>query len=291
MSYWTPAFLSYEPDPESVHVAPTTGDSAGDGGSQGQASISVSSRGGGSGRRASTGGNGEAEPTPPVPWDPPTGTWSVRFPSLQTKSAFLHRTSIRELRRALSTPPHGSSEITGDGNGFKGTPSATTNDAKNATTALPVFLERRELRPEPATDEGKAGGKGAKKGGGKKPPAGKKGEAPEQPPRPPETPWLCRALINLSPLVQPGATDGDAHREKRSYPMTLPGATDGASKTEVGDSPLRAELRAMLTLAPQPGHDAARASPDPHAAKGDETAARASDAMAPAAEGVGVRVG
>lgn len=260
----------FEPDEESVHVASTSGDSAEDASSQGQASASASSRG--DGRRSSAGGNGsgEAESPQPVPWDPPTGTWSVRFPSFQTKSVFLHRTSIRELRRALSTPLQGdSSEVNGDGIGPKG------GKNKDATTTLTVLLERRELRPEPAVDEGKTSGKGAKKGG-KKPPAGKKGEAPEQPLQPPVTPWLCRAVIDLSPLVQPGAASGD------------PG---GTSKSEIGDSPSRAELMAKLALVLKPENDAERAAPESDATKGDGTAAQASDVVAPAAEGVGVRVG
>lgn len=154
-----------------------------------------------------------------------------------------------------------------------------------------MFLERRELRPEPAPDEGKTGGKSAKKGGGKKSAAGKKGEAPEQPPRPPENPWLCRAVIDLSPLVQPETTNGGACVERTNDPSFLPSAPGGASKTEIGDSPLRAELRAMLALAPQSGHDAARAAPDSDATEGEEKAAQAFGVRAPAAEGVGVRVG
>lgn len=157
-----------------------------------------------------------------------------------------------------------------------------------------MFLERREFRPEPGAEEGKAGGKSAKKGGGKKPAAGKKGEAPEQPPPPPENPWLCRAVIDLSPLAQPNAAKGGgACAEKRSDPTFSPSATGGgASKTDIeSDSPLRAEVRAMLALVPQCERDAARVGPDPDATKGEEAAAQASVVMAPAAEGVEVRAG
>ena len=141
-------------------------------------------------------------------------------------------------------------------------------------------------------DEGKAGGKNAKKGG-KKPPAGKKGEAPEQPPRPPETPWLCRAVIDLSPLVRPGAPadggGGGARGERRIDPsVLLSSAAGGTSKTEDGDSPLWAELRAMLTLTPKSGDVAGRVGADSDPTKGEETAAQASEVVAPAAEGVGV---
>eukprot|EP00903_Cladosiphon_okamuranus_P015485 g14296.t1 len=267
-SAWNESIAQILADEESVHVASATGNSAEDAGSQGQTSAFASSRGGGRGASASGSSRGskEAEPTPPVPWDPPTGTWSVRFPSFHTKSTFLHRTCIRELRRSLSKPLQSkplqgdSSEINCNGIAPEG--------RKNVTT-LPVFLERRELRPEPTVDEGKTGGRGAKKGG-KKTPAGKKGEAPEPPLQPPETPWLCRAVIDLSPLVQPGAASGD------------PG---GASKSKIGDSPVQAELTAKLALASHSKNDAA--PPDSNAPKGDGTATQASEVVAPAAEGVG----
>eukprot|EP00752_Nemacystus_decipiens_P018595 g16673.t1 len=264
--------ICYEPDEESDNGASAAGDSAEDAGSQGQASGSgSSSRGAPS--RASAGGSGEGELAPPAPWDPPTGTWSVRFPSFQTKSAFLHRTSIRELRRALSTPrPRGSNGEThgGDGPGSEGGKTATTT-----TALLPVFLERRELRPEPAADEGKTGGKNAKKGGGGKKPPGKKGDTPEQPPRPPETPWICRAVIDLSPLAQPRAeAEGGARGERGADPAVLPSGAAGCAgnKTAAGDSPMREELRATLTLAPPPsGNDAGHVAADSNPTKGEST--------------------
>lgn len=275
---------SYEPDEESIHAEPTTGDSAEDRDGQSQASASASSRGGGGGASGngngsgsgSGSGNADGEPPAPVPCDPPTGTWSVRFPSFQAKSIFLHRTSIRELRRSLATPSQG------DGGGGEKNP--------NKMTMLPVFLERRELQPEPAADEGKAGGKGAKKGGGKKPAAGKKGEVTEPPPQPRETPWRCHAEIDLLPLVQPAAVvNGSPHGEDKEKSTLSAAGGNIVDPSKAGDSPLRAELRAALTLAPPSAEDAALNAANAEGLQGEDTTPRASVA-APAAKGGEIEV-
>lgn len=271
---------SYEPDEESVHTASTTGDSTEDRDGQSQASATASSRGGvaGAGGNASGSRNGDGEPPPPVPWDPPTGTWSVRFPSFQTKSIFLHRTSIRQLRRSLATPSQG------DGNG----------DNSIKMTTLPVFLERREVRPEPVVEEGKAGGKGAKKGGGKKSAAGKKGEASEPPPRPLENPWRCRAEIDLLPLVQPVVVvNGGALGESKGEPTLSPAAGSSVGHAKAGDSPLQAELSAGLTLAPPPAENAALIAANVDGVQTEDTAPRASGPAATGGKGgeIGVRMG
>ncbi len=255
---------SYEPDEESVHNASTAG-SAEEAGSQAPAATSTSSHG----RSRASGnasGSGDVETPPPVPWDPPTGTWCVRFPSFQTKRTFLHRTSIRELRRVLAAQGK-----------------ADGSDASSSKAALPVFLERRERLPEPTADDGKAGGKNAKKGGGKKP--GKKGEPPEQPPQPIETPWRCLAAIDLSPLVQVDADGGGSACTGRARD------TGGVEKPEAGGSPLRAELRALLALAPLPAGVVAPGANEEGARDGEENTPQASSRNSPATDGVGVRIG
>lgn len=240
-------------------------DSAGDAGSQGQGSSPAALPGGGNGGGAGSTTSTDENPTPAVPRDPPTGTWSIRFPSFQAKSSFLHRTSIRELRQALSTPSEGGDKHEKD--------RETPTRSLPPTSKLQVFLERRELRPEPAADEGKAGGKGGKKGVGKKPAAGKKGEPTENPPPPAESPWRCRAVIDLAPLAQPAAATSLAGR---------------LAESDAGDSPLQAELRATLALAPPPAEDVPT-----EAAADDATGKKVEGAMAPAAapaaEGVKVR--
>lgn len=161
-------------------------------------------------------------------------------------------------------------------------------------TTLPVFLERRELQPEPAADEGKAGGKGAKKGGGKKPAVGKKGEASEPPPQPRETPWRCHAEIDLLPLVQPAVVvNGGAHGEDKGKSTLSPAAGSSVGRSKSGDSPLRAELRAALTLAPPSAEDAALSAANEEGVQGEDTTPRASVAGAPAAKGgeIEVRIG
>ncbi|CAB1111613.1 unnamed protein product [Ectocarpus sp. CCAP 1310/34] len=252
---WADTFSVYVPDEESVNVDSVASDSAADEGSQGQASSPAPGNGGGAGSTTNT----DENPTPAVPRDPPTGTWSVLFPSFQTKSSFLHRTSIRELREALTTP-------CGGGDPEKNLPATKSK--------LHVILERREIRPEPSADEGKAGGKGGKKGGGKKQAAGKKGEAAENPPPPAESPWRCRAVIDLAPLARPAAV------------MSHPAVASGSLvDSDAGDSPLRAELRATLALAPPPAQDAPiEATADDAAGKKVEEAT--APAVAPAAEEV-----
>ncbi|CAN0225260.1 unnamed protein product [Ectocarpus sp. 6 AP-2014] len=257
--------LSYVPDEESVNVDSVASDSAADEGSQRQASSPAP--GGGSGGGAGSTTSTDENPTPAVPPDPPTGAWSVRFPSFQTKSSFLHRTSIRELRQALTTP-------SGGGHRQERGPEDPEKNLPSTTSKMHVILERRELRPEPSADEGKAGGKGGKKGGGKKPAAGKKGEAAESPPPPAESPWRCRAVIDLAPLARPAAV------------MPHPAVAAGSLvDSDTGDSPLRAELRAALALAPSPAEDVPiEATTDGAAGKQVEEAM--APAVAPAAEEV-----
>lgn len=267
---------SYEPDEESVNNLSTTGSSVEDAGSQGHAAVSTSSHGA-SKASGNASGSGEGEPSPPVPWDPPTGTWSVRFPPFQTKRTFLHRTSIRELRRVLAGQGKAGGEGSENGTWSK------TNFGNASTATLPVFLERRERLPEPAADDGKTGGKNAKKGGGKKP-AGKKGDAPEQPPRPIESPWRCQAEIDLSPLVRVDM-GGDRTCSEDGKDK------GGVGTPATGGSPLRAELRAILALASPPA-GAAPGTTDEAETNGEETSPQASNRNAPpAAEGFGVRRG
>ncbi|CAM9278013.1 unnamed protein product [Scytosiphon promiscuus] len=216
--------LNYEPDEESVNVQSIANESAEDVGSQGQASISTSSRGGkggGGGSRRGSGGE-ENDPPPQAPWDPPTGTWSVRFPSFCARSLFLHRTSMRELRRALTSSNQEQGETKGDDKLPDGGNQSQQASEVPAKAVLPVFLERRELKPDPA-----------------------------QPPPPIETPWRCRAFMDLSPLVQPAAPNGredhGAH-EAGHASTSLPAVQSGVTETKTGDSPLRAELRASLGL-------------------------------------------
>ncbi|CAM9120966.1 unnamed protein product [Ectocarpus sp. 4 AP-2014] len=254
--------LSYVPDEESVNVDSDASDSVAEEGSQDQASSPApeGGNGGGAGSTTST----DENPTPAVPRDLPTGTWSVRFPSFQTKSSFLHRTSIRELRQALTTP-------SGGGDRKEEEREAPTRYLPSTTSKLHVILERRELRPEPSADEGKAGGKGGKKGGGKKPAAGKKGEAAENPPPPAESPWRCRAVIDLAPLARPAAVTSN------------PAVAGSLVDSDAGDSPLRAKLRATLALAPSPAEDVSKeATADDAAGKKVEEAM--APAVAPAAE-------
>lgn len=262
------SLLSYVPDEESVNADSVASDSAADAGSQGQASSPApgGGNGGGAGSTTST----DENPTPAVPRDPPTGTWSIRFPSFQTKSSFLHRTSIRELRQALTTP-------SGGGDRREEEREAPARNLPSTTSKLHVILERQERRPEPSADEGKAGGKGGKKGGGKKPAAGKRGEAAENPPPPAESPWRCRAVIDLAPLARPAAV--------MSHPAVAAGRL---VDSDAGDSPLRAELRATLALAPSPAADVPIvATADDAAGKNVEEAM--APAVAPAAEEVKVR--
>ncbi|CAM9893670.1 unnamed protein product, partial [Ectocarpus fasciculatus] len=254
--------LSYEPDEESVNVDSVRSESAADAGSQGQAPSPATVPGGGNGGGAGSTTSTDENPTPVVPRDPPTGTWSIRFPSLKAKSSFLHRTSIRELRQALTTPSGGGENQEKE----RETPARSLP----STSQLHVILERRELRPEPAADEGKAGGKGGKKGGGKKAAAGKKGEAAETPPPPAESPWRCRAVIDLAPLAQPAPVTPLAGR---------------LAESDAGDSPLRAELRATLALAPPTAEDVpTEAAADDAAEK--KTEESMAPAVATAAEGV-----
>ncbi|CAM9510510.1 unnamed protein product, partial [Ectocarpus sp. 12 AP-2014] len=253
--------LSYVPDEESANSVAS--DSAADEESQGQASSPAPGKGNGGGAGSTT--STDENPTPAVPRDPPTGTWSVRFPSFQTKSSFLHRTSIRELRQALTTS-------SGGGDRQERGPEDPEKNLPATKSKLHVVLERREIRPEPSVDEGKAGGKGGKKVG-KKPAAGKKGEAAENPPPPAESPWRCRAVIDLTPLARPAAV------------MLHPAVAGSLVDSDAGDSPLRAELRATLALAPPPAEDAPiEATPDDAAGKKVEEAT--APAVAPATEEV-----
>lgn len=70
---------------------------------------------------------------------PPTGQWSVRFPSTQDRSVFLHRAAIRSLRQVLLVGKGSDSIIDSGDQVLK---SAVGVKAK---TTLPVFLERRQL--------------------------------------------------------------------------------------------------------------------------------------------------
>lgn len=185
----------------------------------------------------------------------------MRFPSFQTKSLFLHRTTIRDLRRGLTvSSSQGNEKTKGDGKVPRGRSSSKQANGTPAEALLPVFLERREIRSDPAVEEGKSAGKGPKKGGGKKAAAGKKGDAPETPPPPAEKPWRCQAFIDLSPLVQPDAlSGGDCVGSGTAGHTSNPSsrAQSVVAKTNAGDSPLRAELRAPLVLNPPPMEDVA----------------------------------
>lgn len=197
---------------------------------------------------------------------------------------------MRNLRRALTGSSPGNNETAGDGQVSRGRSSSKEADEIPAKAVLPVSLERRELRLEPAVDEGKSGGKGPKKGGGKKGAAGKKGDSPEQPPPRAETPWRCRAFVDLSPLVQAAACRGggsgwsDEMGNESALFSSAPSAA--VAKTNAGDSPLRAELRAPLVLDPPPTVERGADTDDPSEAKGEEAA----PAVTAAAEAVGVRI-
>lgn len=234
---------SYKPDPESTDPPSIHGDCSRDGDPGDAAVASVSSNG------ETSGVNDSAKEEPRA--EPPTGTWSVRFPASQARSVFLHRTSIRMLRRALMANP----PIGGGGDGIadenprrerQGAPSAT------AAAMLPVFVERRPLKPVIPTEaeQPKGGKKGAaKKGAGKAGKAG--GVAPEAPLAPPETPWRCKAILNLSDLVEPvSGNGGDGTRRNRSSVFGQESVVENGCGVNGGDSPLSAELMAALVLEP-----------------------------------------
>lgn len=107
-------------------------------------------------------------------------------------------------------------------------------------TVLSLFLERRQHNLDLNAGAGKSG-KGAKKG--KK--AGKKATT-EQSQMRPEMPWLCRANVDLSPLVLASNLDpdgvGGCGNERKKSPESVAGSL------RTSDSPLRVELQAALTL-------------------------------------------
>lgn len=127
-----------------------------------------------------------------------------------------------------------------DGGGVGDSSSGDFRPDSTSASMLPVFLERRQLPPAAPTAVSLPGkGKKGKKQAGK-------GAVPEQPPSPLETPWRCRAVIDLSPLIKPViAGGGKGSERKRSSVLPEGPAT--------GDSPLRAELRAKLALVPLTG--------------------------------------
>lgn len=103
---------------------------------------------------------------------------------------------------------------------------------------LPVYFERRQLALATPT-EGEQLTKGGKKG--------KKGKnaAPEQPAAPPESPWKCHAVFDLSPIAKPITTSaGDDRNGGRRGSSAL------STCVAVGDSPLRVTLEAALTPKP-----------------------------------------
>lgn len=206
---------SYVPDEDSVHAS-STQDEPKEEGSTGAPTDPLK------------GGNHGDEGESAAPLDPPTGTWSVRFPSSQTRSFFLNRASIRALRRALAPD---------NGNRCPGDSGSTLGGDTSKATLLPVVFERRQLQavtPVEPDQPSKAGKKGKKAAG--------KGAAPEQPPVPPENPWRCRAIVDLSPLVESVPTRHDWGDDAGRRSSTL------LSGVATGDSPLRAELRAPLVL-------------------------------------------
>lgn len=112
--------------------------------------------------------------------------------------------------------------------------------AKVSGTVLPLFLKRRQHHLDLNAGVGKSG-KGAKKG--KK--AGKRATT-EQSQMRPEMPWLCRANVDLSPLVIASNLDPDVVGRCGNERKENPASVAGSLRTS--DSPLRVELRAALTL-------------------------------------------
>lgn len=233
---------SYVPDKDPTDPPSAHGDTSREGDPSGDAVVaSVSSNGEGNGANDSLDAKPRAEP--------PTGTWSVRFPASQSRSVFLHRTSVRVLRRALMAK----APVDGGGDG---TVTATT-----AAAMLPVLVERRPLKPVIPTEveQSKGGKKGAaKKGAGKGGKAG--GAAPEEPAAPPEKPWRCKAIIDLSALAEPASGDGDDEKRTnaRSSGLGRQSVVENGCGVNGGDSPLRAELMAALAL--EPGEESAMAA-------------------------------
>lgn len=260
---------SYKPDPESTDPPSIHGDCSRDGDPGDAAVASVSSNG------ENGGVNDSAKEEPRI--EPPTGTWSVRFPASQARSVFLHRTSIRMLRRALMANP----PIGGGGDGIADeSPSRERQGAPSVTAAamLPVFVERRPLKPAIPTEaeQPKGGKKGAaKKGAGKAGKAG--GVAPEAPPETPETPWRCKAILDLSDLVEPvSGNGGDGTRRNRGSALGRQSIVENGCGVNGGDSPLSAEL--MAALAHEPGEESVVAGVHVEGADASTVAANEGDA-------------
>lgn len=99
--------------------------------------------------------------------------------------------------------------------------------------------------PAAGGDQPSGGGKGEKKGGKKG--AEKRAAAAEQSATPLETPWRCKAGLNLSALIARAGVsaggDDDEGRRKSSVLKPRP-----AMPVDCGDSPLRIECSAKLTL-------------------------------------------
>lgn len=207
---------SYEPDNEKENASSVNG------GLNDNASV-------GTGAASSNGGGSIEEGIS-------SGTWSVRFSSSRTQSVFLTRGSIRALRRALL------SSIGNTNGGHDDAKSGKEEDnvANISGAVLPLFLERRQRHLDSNAGAGKSG-KGAKRG--KK--AGKRATA-EQSQMRPEMPWLCRANVDLSPLVLASTLDPDGVGGCGNERKESPAGVAGSVRTS--DSPLRVELRAALAL-------------------------------------------
>lgn len=168
----------------------------------------------------------------------------MQFPKPENgHRVFLDRAAIRALRQHLIAGKSGESppsigaegEVDDSGSGATNEGGRPGAEACIASTTLPVFIRREELQQAApsGTDQAGGGAKGSKKGkkGADKAPA-------DQLVLPPEPPWLCRADLDLRALIGRRAEEDDQDKSA---------VGDGPS----GDSPLRVELRARMTLLPE----------------------------------------